>query len=228
MSEEHAESKMIQCALMGELEPQEDPALQKIGPKKQAKNVALLMELLDLNATLIEAYRNLNHTTRAAKEIARRVKTTQQQAKWATALWQAAELKLASSEQQQPPFSLPATTNDASPAPPPNPSLSVTITEAHNGDPAHSRVATVDASTMTDSIQTTEASSPAERQPRPQTSHASTQTVPPPVETTTETSPKADRTPSLQTRHASTQMPQLLVVMDKSAQTDTVPRPQTT
>ena len=30
MAEEYAESKMIQCALMGELEPQEDRALQKI------------------------------------------------------------------------------------------------------------------------------------------------------------------------------------------------------
>ena len=29
MTEEHAESKMIQRALMGELEPQEDRALQK-------------------------------------------------------------------------------------------------------------------------------------------------------------------------------------------------------
>ena len=34
MAEEHAESKMIQRALMGELEPQEDRALQKISCKK--------------------------------------------------------------------------------------------------------------------------------------------------------------------------------------------------
>ena len=34
MTEEHDESKMIQCALMGELEPQEDCALQTIGRKK--------------------------------------------------------------------------------------------------------------------------------------------------------------------------------------------------
>ena len=88
MAEEHAESKMIQRALMGELEPQEDRALQKIGRKKQAKNVALLMELPNLNAALIEAYHNLDHTTRAAKEMVRRIKTTQQQAKWATELWQ--------------------------------------------------------------------------------------------------------------------------------------------
>ena len=86
MAEEHAETKMIQCSLIGELEPQEDRALQKIGRKKQAKNAPLLMELPDLNAALIEAYRNLDHTTRAAKEMARRIKMTQQQAKWATEL----------------------------------------------------------------------------------------------------------------------------------------------
>ena len=34
MAEEHAETKMIQCALLGEIEPQEDRALQKIGRKK--------------------------------------------------------------------------------------------------------------------------------------------------------------------------------------------------
>ena len=85
MSEEHAETKMIQRTLMGELEPQEDRALQKIGRKKQAK------KLPNLNAALVEANRNLDHTTRAAKEMAIRIKTTQQQAKWATKLWQAAE-----------------------------------------------------------------------------------------------------------------------------------------
>ena len=42
MVEEHAQSKMIQRALMGELEPKDDRALQKIGRKKQAKNTALI------------------------------------------------------------------------------------------------------------------------------------------------------------------------------------------
>ena len=57
------------------------------------------MELPDLNAALIEAYRNLDHTTRVAKEMARHIKTIQQQAKWATELWQAVEQNLASLEQ---------------------------------------------------------------------------------------------------------------------------------
>ena len=47
MAEEHAETKMIQRNLIGELEPQEDRALQNIGRKKQAKNAPLLMELPD-------------------------------------------------------------------------------------------------------------------------------------------------------------------------------------
>ena len=84
MAVEHAETKMIQCSLIGELEPQEDRALQKIGRKKQAKNAPLLMELPDLNVALIEAYRNLEHTTRAAKEMARHIKTAQKQVERAT------------------------------------------------------------------------------------------------------------------------------------------------
>ena len=63
MAEEHAESKMIQRALMGELEPKDDRALQKIGREKHAINDALLMEVCELNTALIEAYRDLNHTT---------------------------------------------------------------------------------------------------------------------------------------------------------------------
>ena len=68
---------MIERALMGELKPQEDRALQKIDRKKQAKNAALLMEVHELNTALIEAYHDLDRTTQAAKDLARRIKTTQ-------------------------------------------------------------------------------------------------------------------------------------------------------
>ena len=78
MAEEHAESKMIQRALMGELEPKDDRALQKIGRKKQAKNVVLVMKLPELNTALIEAYRDLDCTTRAANDLAGRIKMAQQ------------------------------------------------------------------------------------------------------------------------------------------------------
>ena len=75
MHEEHAESKMVQHALMGELELKDDRGLQKIGRKKQAKNAALLMEVPELNTALIEAYRDLDHTTWVSKDLARKIKT---------------------------------------------------------------------------------------------------------------------------------------------------------
>ena len=130
----------------------------------------------------------------------------------ATELWQAIELKLASLEkqpQQQPPLSLPAPTNEAVPASSPKPSLSATVPS--DGNPAHHRVATTKASTMTDSVQTIKATSS-----RPQTSHASTQTEPPLVKDTTDTSPKADSTPTLQTNHDRTETLPPPVVMEKN------------
>ena len=62
MAEEHAKTKMIQCALLGETEPKDDRALQKIGRKKQEKQAALLMEVPELNTDLIEAYRDFDRT----------------------------------------------------------------------------------------------------------------------------------------------------------------------
>ena len=203
MAEEHAETKMIQRALMGEIEPHEDRALQKIGRKKQVQNASLLMELPDLNMALVEAYRNLHHTTRAAKDMARRIKTAHQQAKRATDLWQAAEEKLATLTQQQPPLILPAPSDVVSPATLPNPSPSAEGTDAHKDDTAHPRVATVDASTMTNLVQASEPSSRADISLHPQTSHASTQTPPPPevMERATQT----DRESSAQLQQAATQ-----------------------
>ena len=86
-AKEHAELKMVQRALLGELEPKDNRALQKIGRKKQAKYAALLMEVPELNTALIEAYRDLDRTTRAAKDMARKIKTAQQQAKVSMELW---------------------------------------------------------------------------------------------------------------------------------------------
>ena len=57
MAEEHAETKMIQRTLMGELEHHEDRTLQTIGQKEQAKSRPLLMELPNLNTALVEAFR---------------------------------------------------------------------------------------------------------------------------------------------------------------------------
>ena len=95
------------------------------------------MEVAELNTALIEAYRDLDRTTWAAKDMARRIKTAQQQAKIATELWHAAEWKLAAWEQnrlEQQLSSLPATTTEALPTPP--------------------RITMIDESTVTDSILT--------------------------------------------------------------------------
>ena len=100
MADEHVECKMIQRALAGELEPQEDRALQKIGRKKQPKSTQLLIELPDLNAALVEAYRALERTTRAAKQITRCSKTARKHAQWATELWQVSEHRIVVLEQQ--------------------------------------------------------------------------------------------------------------------------------
>ena len=78
--------------------------------------------------------------TRAAKDMARKIKAAQQQAISATTLWQAAERKLTAWEQNHPEqvSRLPATTTEAFPAPP--------------------RVTMIDESTATDIIQTISAS----------------------------------------------------------------------
>ena len=146
MAEEHAEIKMIQKALLGETEHEEDRAaqdraLQKIGRKKQSKHQALLMPVPELNTALVEVYRDLDHTTRAAKDMARKLKAAQQQAKSATELWQVAERKLAAWEQNHPE----ALTNEALPAPP--------------------LVSMLEAATATDNIPPTTAHTPTEPQP---------------------------------------------------------------
>ena len=80
MAEEHVESKMIQRVVAGELEPQEDRVLQKITRKKQPKSTQLLIELPDLNMALVEAYKDLDRTTRTAKQMARCSRTALKQA----------------------------------------------------------------------------------------------------------------------------------------------------
>ena len=55
MAKEHVDNKMIQRALVGELEADEDRALQKIGRKKHHKSSHLLIQLPKLNTALVEA-----------------------------------------------------------------------------------------------------------------------------------------------------------------------------
>ena len=114
------------------------------------------MEVPELNTAFIEAYRDLDRTTQAAKDLARKIKTVQQQAKSATELWRAAELKVTALEQnmpQQPLLSLPAPTIEVLPAPSPKQSNqappSITMIEAST---ITDSILTIEASTLTDSI----------------------------------------------------------------------------
>ena len=116
------------------------------------------MPVPELNTALVEAYRDLDHTTRAAKDMARKIKAVQRQAKSATALWQAAERKLAAWEQNNPEHA----TNEVFPAPP--------------------RVLMIDECTATDTIPTTTASTSTEP---PQTVDACVNTAPVQPEETT-------------------------------------------
>ena len=91
MGEEHADNEMIQQALAGELETNEEWVLQNIGRKKKYKSSHLFIQLPELNTALVPAFQDLDHTTRAATEMARCSKTAHKQAKTATELWQASE-----------------------------------------------------------------------------------------------------------------------------------------
>ena len=95
--------------------------LQKIGWKKQATSSPLLMELPDFNTALVEANRDLDHTTRVAKQMVRCSKTSQKQAERATELWQAVEQRITVLEQQlqdRKPLGLPPPSNNSQPSPP--------------------------------------------------------------------------------------------------------------
>ena len=168
MAAEHAEAQMIQRALTGDIDPSEDRALQALGRKKRTTNATHLMEIPELNTALVEAYRELDRTTRAAKDLARRIKRAQQQAKVATELWQAAEQKLAAAAPAHSPRAPPdQATLGYDPTPPPPSSSAQTH---HEADAQPHLVATKEAGTMTDSGGVT-------AQPPPQLRHAATQTT---------------------------------------------------
>ena len=71
MAEEHSDNQMIQRALAGKVKEDEDRALMKISRKKHHKSSHLLIQLPKLNTALVEAFEDLNHTTRKAKQMAR-------------------------------------------------------------------------------------------------------------------------------------------------------------
>ena len=131
------------------------------------------MELPDLNTALVEAYRDLDRTTRAAKQMTRCSKTAQKQAERATEMWQASEQRITVLEQQlqdNQPLGLPPPSNNSQPSPPDNAISFAVETGTQTNDTTHPVVATIEASTMTDSVQhpiVTEKSTQTERAHRP-------------------------------------------------------------
>ena len=114
------------------------------------------MELPNLNTALVEAYRDLDRTSRAAKQMARCSKTARKQAERATELWKASKQRIAVLEQQlhdcQPLSLLPPSSNSQSP-PLQNLLSRVVETGTQTNDIGHLVMTTVDASMMTDSVQ---------------------------------------------------------------------------
>ena len=114
------------------------------------------MELSYLNTVLVEAYRDLDYTNRATKQMARCNKTSQKQPEWPTELWEASEQRIAVLDQQlkdRQPLGLPPSSNDSSPSPPQNQVSHAVETGTQMDDTAHPVVVTVNATTMTNSVQ---------------------------------------------------------------------------
>ena len=72
------------------------------------------MEIPDLNTALVEAYRDLDRTTRTTKQMARCNKMAQKQPQHATELWKVSEQRIVVLEQQlqdRQPLGLPPPSN---------------------------------------------------------------------------------------------------------------------
>ena len=68
--------------------------------KSVRRSSQLLIELPNLNTALVEAYRDLDNTTHAAKQMARCCKIARKQAQRATELWQASKHRIVVLEKQ--------------------------------------------------------------------------------------------------------------------------------
>ena len=98
MAQEHAEKQVIQRALDNEPASDDEPKLQKVGRKRGTKKQRTRIELLELNMVLVETYKELDHATRATKDMATNIHIAPQQAKIATELWQNSETQRAKLE----------------------------------------------------------------------------------------------------------------------------------
>ena len=63
MVQEHKDGEMIQRAMIGALEPEEESESQKIGWQCDAKNKGMTIQMPPQNTTLVEAHQELAKTT---------------------------------------------------------------------------------------------------------------------------------------------------------------------
>ena len=112
----------------------------------------MLMEIPELNTALVEAYGDLDRTTRAAKQMAICSKMAQKQAQRATELWQVSKQQIVELKEQlqdHQPLGLPQP-NDAPKSSTPQPLVSHYVeTATQTDETAHPVSTSVEASTDT-------------------------------------------------------------------------------
>ena len=69
LAQEHKDQEMIQKAMLGDLELEEERELQRIGWQRDVKNRGTTIQIPPLNTSLVEVHQELARTTRAAKDM---------------------------------------------------------------------------------------------------------------------------------------------------------------
>ena len=62
---------MIQCALLGEIEPKDEQELNRIARKQDVKNKGMFIQMPPLHTSLVKVHQGLAKTIHAAKEMAK-------------------------------------------------------------------------------------------------------------------------------------------------------------
>ena len=100
MPEEHAEMQMIQCALAGTAEREDECALDKIGRMRNADEGRIGIELPSLNVALVEVHRELATVRNDAKHMVTKNKCLKKQEKYAHGQLAEAQRRITKLEEQ--------------------------------------------------------------------------------------------------------------------------------
>ena len=100
MAEEHAEMQMIQHALAGTMEREDERALDKIGRMWNANEGRISIELPPLNAALVEVHRELTMVQNDAKDMVTKNKHLKKQEKYAQGQLAEAQRRISELEEQ--------------------------------------------------------------------------------------------------------------------------------